>query len=63
MTTVDRILELRSQRAAMADRLDALDSEIADLIRQALSEKIGPTELAKQIGISRARIYQIKDGR
>lgn len=61
MTTVDRINERRAQRASLVAEVDALDTEIADLIRRALSEGIGPTDLAKRIGVSRARIYQIRD--
>lgn len=62
MATVERINELRAQRAAKAAEVDELDAEITLLIRQALDEGIGPTELARRIGVSRVRIYQIKDG-
>jgi DNA-directed RNA polymerase specialized sigma subunit len=62
MSTVDRINERRALRAKVSAEVDILDAEISDLIRQALKEGLGPTELAKQIGISRARIYQIRDG-
>jgi DNA invertase Pin-like site-specific DNA recombinase len=59
VTTVDRINELRAKRATQVAEVEALDAEIAQLVRQAIDEGTGPTELAKAIGITRARIYQI----
>ena len=56
---LERIKELRARRAALAADLDALDVEVAILIKEALAEH-GPTELAEKLGISRARIYQIR---
>ena len=50
---------LRAQRASAYAEVEALDAQIADLIRQAISDGHGPTEIAKELGITRARVYQI----
>lgn len=55
---IQHIKDLRAERAAKAADLDALDAEIAALIKAAFTE-YSATELAEELGISRARIYQI----
>jgi hypothetical protein len=60
MADVDRIKRLRALRASRAADIEALDGEISDLIRQALQEGVAAAELAKELGVTRARIYQIR---
>lgn len=55
----DEINELKAQRAIDAARLDALDARIAQLIQKAAKQGHGPTEIAREIGVTRARIHQI----
>lgn len=55
----EEINKLRAQRARDAAQLDALDDRITQLIRQAVTEGHGPTEIARKIGVTRARVYQI----
>ena len=45
------------------DRTRIAEDELAQDIRTALAEGVPATELAKAAGISRARVYQIRDGR
>lgn len=60
MADVERIKRLRAIRASKAADIDALDTEIAELIRQALREGASAADLAKELGITRARVYQIR---
>jgi plasmid maintenance system antidote protein VapI len=62
MADIERIKDLRARRAEQAAAMEVLDAEIARLIREAITEH-GPTKLAKELGITRARVYQIRDGR
>lgn len=55
----ERIRTLRARRAELSAEVEALDAEIAALIRQAIDEQHGPTEIARELGITRARVYQI----
>lgn len=59
---LQRIKKLRAERAMKAADLDALDAQIACLIKDAATE-YGPTQLAAELGVSRARIYQILKNR
>lgn len=63
MVDVEHIKQLRAQRAHAAETVDALDTAIAHAITEALAEGYSPTKLAKDLGITRARIYQIRDSR
>ena len=51
--------DLREIVGKISDMITARD----DLIRARLAAGASPTELAKEAGLSRARIYQIKDRR
>lgn len=44
---------------ALSAEVESLDTEIAELIRQAIDDGHGPTEIARELGITRARVYQI----
>jgi DNA-directed RNA polymerase specialized sigma subunit len=39
------------------------EQEVAEAIRSALAEGSSATAIAEAVGISRARVYQIRDGR
>jgi len=54
---------LASTIAAAQTELDLASANRDDAIRFALESGAGPTELAHIFGLTRARIYQIKDGR
>lgn len=53
------IRQLRARRATAAAELEALDARISTLIKQAIDDGHGPTEIARELGITRARVYQI----
>ncbi|WP_019342892.1 helix-turn-helix domain-containing protein [Mycolicibacterium conceptionense] len=55
----EQLRTLRAQRAAAYAEVEALDARIAEMIRQAITDGHGPTEIAKELGITRARVYQI----
>jgi hypothetical protein len=50
-------------RAVAVREADARDAEWREAIRAALAAEVGATEEARLAGISRERVYQIKDGR
>jgi hypothetical protein len=52
----------RRRQQVDADSADAM-REQADAIRDALAAGIGVAELVRITGLTRARIYQIRDGR
>lgn len=56
---VARINRIREKRAAKAAEVAAMDTEIANLIREAVNAGHRPTALADAIGITRARVYQL----
>lgn len=60
---VKRIANIEAQRVENDMRSAQIDAERRRAIRDALAGGIGPTELARLTGLSRARIYQIRDGR
>lgn len=52
--------------AELAEAREAYEAQLADrddVIRLALEAGMGPTELARLFGITRARVHQIRDGR
>ena len=55
----EQIRTLRARRAELSAEVETLDTEIASLIRQAIDDGHGPTEIARELGITRARVYQI----
>lgn len=62
----DRELEaarLRDYLPRLVEQIDDLGSERDVLVRQALTAGVSAIELASLTGLSRARIYQIRDGR
>ncbi len=58
-----RLATLGEQRVHHSEALAALEPELRAAILDALAAGIGPTELTRLTGLSRARIYQIRDGK
>lgn len=58
-----RLAELEQQRVEAEQQIARIDADRRTAILNALTEGIGPTELTRLTGLSRARIYQIRDGR
>lgn len=53
----------RRKRRNAAARIEDLDAELVELVKQAFDEGVGATEIADIAGVTRARVYQIRDGR
>ena len=63
MDTADEIRANRAKRQEAMECIARIDAELAELIKRALAEGLGPTEIARIAGMSRERVYQIRDGR
>jgi DNA-directed RNA polymerase specialized sigma subunit len=59
----DKLLANRRKRASHAAAIETLDAEQTQLVKEALAEGDTAAELAEILGVSRARVYQIRDGR
>ncbi|WP_102157719.1 hypothetical protein [Zhihengliuella halotolerans] len=57
------VAELAARVAAQQASLDEAKAELDDAIRAALAAGVPVTELAEKSGLSRPRIYQIRDRR
>jgi hypothetical protein len=54
----------RHERALASGRVDQLDAELTTKVKRAIDGKIATAaEIAETLGVSRARVYQIRDGR
>lgn len=51
------------QLATARSRAEACEQELHDTIRRTLAEGARAVDVAKAAGISRARVYQIRDGK
>lgn len=58
-----RLTQIKKERAEAEQLIARLDADRRSAILDALADGIGPTELTALTGLSRARIYQIRDGR
>lgn len=58
-----RIGTNRERRREAAGRIADLDAELPALVREALDGGRTWQELAALLGVSKARVYQIRDGR
>lgn len=60
---LDAIRANRERHREHTSAADALDSQLRDLVKMAFEQgRTGP-ELAAVLGISKERVYQIRDGR
>lgn len=62
MELFDRIRANRSERSESVSNIERLDEELVELVNEALKVH-SATEVASVLGVSRARVYQIRDGR
>ncbi|MFE3059109.1 hypothetical protein [Nocardia sp. NPDC059239] len=61
---LDQIADVTTRRTAARDAADAADEVFNAVIRAAAqSKRVGITAIAAAAGISRERVYQIRDGR
>jgi hypothetical protein len=60
LALIRRAAKVRERRR---DALDTADVELRHLIREGLELGIPAVQLAKAAGVTRARVYQIRDGR
>lgn len=60
MASAEHIKKLRAQRAQAAKTVEALDTAIANEINAVMDAGYSPTRLAEELGITRARLYQIR---
>ncbi|ALE05499.1 hypothetical protein AL755_08435 [Arthrobacter sp. ERGS1:01] len=57
------LVKLRQKRAAAEDAFEKADAAFRDGIRAALADGMKAAQIADATGLSRPRIYQIRDGR
>ncbi|MFV8049957.1 sigma factor-like helix-turn-helix DNA-binding protein [Mycobacterium sp. 48b] len=63
MDILEAIRANRRQHREHTDAANVLDSKLRDLVKMAFKQgRTGP-ELASVLGISKERVYQIRDGR
>lgn len=55
--------DIRSDLRHVVARLAELTKRRDELIREAMAAKIRPGDLVADTGLTRARLYQIRDGR
>lgn len=60
---LDELAELENRRHLLADQLAELESERGSLIRTLIEDGARISDLVAITGLSRARIYQIRDRR
>lgn len=59
-----RLVERQAKRRkALEQEITGADREFGDLVRMALANGASVAQLTEKTGLSRARIYQIRDGR
>ncbi|AEK09121.1 hypothetical protein FGG23_gp025 [Mycobacterium phage Ibhubesi] len=58
------LLRNREHRAAALETVEQLDTELTERVQRALQEgRATAAEIADVLGVTRARVYQIRDGR
>lgn len=60
---LSKLRALTAYRQRVHEDMEILQQELWEKIRVALAEGASASSLAKQAGISRARVYQIRDGK
>lgn len=63
MDILDAIRANRERHREYADAADVLDTQLRDLVKMAFDQGHTGPELASVLGISKERVYQIRDGR
>lgn len=63
MGVTERIKANRAERTEYAEQIARLDAELVTLVNEGLAGGVTAAELAATAGVSRARIYQIRDGK
>jgi len=63
MTDLSKVRAAAKNLAAARRREQDAETKLRDAIQGALAEGHGATAIAAATGLSRARIYQIRDGR
>lgn len=63
MTLSSDVTTVARKLAKARERVAAVEDELAEVIRAALSEGWSATVIAEAADISRARVYQIRDGK
>ncbi|MFC3848891.1 helix-turn-helix domain-containing protein [Corynebacterium hansenii] len=58
----DRTERLDQVQIVANAAIAALSRERAEAVRKALEAGVGVTELARELGVSRGRVYQLRDG-
>lgn len=62
-SALEAITEAVNARTAATEALDAAEEAVAEAVRAALNLEVPATKVADHLGVTRARIYQIRDGR
>lgn len=62
-TPLEKIAANRRKQRELADEIRTADVELAELVRSAFAAGHTGPEIAAAAGISKERIYQIRDGR
>lgn len=62
-TLLEMVEDATARREAAQAALDSADREWRDVIESAIHDGESPTEIAKLAKVTRARVYQIRDGR
>lgn len=63
MDILDAIRANRAQHREHIAEVDALDAHLRELVKAAFDQGHTGPELASVLGISKERVYQIRDGR
>jgi len=59
----DAIAVAVANRAAAVEQVEAAENSVTEAVREALRLEIPATKVAELLGVTRARVYQIRDGR
>lgn len=63
MTSLKRIAQNRQARERHAAKVAELDAQLQELVEAAFGDNIPWQDIADVLGVSKARVYQIRDGR
>jgi hypothetical protein len=63
MDKLEKIQVNRRKHRNLTDKINYIDNELAELIRQAFAAGITGPAIAAAANLSKERVYQIRDGR